>query len=71
MSRTIDPSRLRQLRESQHLSREQLATSTGRSFTTVVRWETGRVVPSLEAVVAIAEALSCPIDDLFTTAGAR
>ena len=37
-------------------------------MTTVTGWEAGRIRPSLDALARMAEALGCPVDDLFTPA---
>ena len=67
MSRHFSPRRLTELRERRaHLSRQELATATRRSWFTVYGWERGTAVPSVEVLGRIADALSCSIDDLFT-----
>ena len=68
MSRTFDPERLKAARRARHLTAEQLATATGRAYPTVTGWESGRIRPSLEALARVADALGCPVDDLFTPA---
>lgn len=68
--RRFDGSRLREVRIARHLSPEQIAVATGRSCSTVLAYERGRVTPSAASLAALADTLNVPVDDLFTTAPA-
>ena len=58
------PERLRQIRESQHITQRQLSRMLNVSATIITFWETGRSVPRLDNCVAIANALGVSIDYL-------
>lgn len=47
----------------------QLAETLGISQSTIAMWETGRAYPRADILPAIAAALGCSIDDLFTDPG--
>jgi transcriptional regulator with XRE-family HTH domain len=61
----FSPERLRAARDHARLSREQLATATGRSAQTVELWEAGKVTPPQRLTVLIASALGVDVDDLL------
>lgn len=52
-------------RESQRLTQEQLAERAGIHVTTIGKIERGQQVPSLALFVMLAQALSCPPEDLM------
>jgi transcriptional regulator with XRE-family HTH domain len=60
------PERLRELRAEQGLSQAELADKIGSDARQVSRYENGRVAPSLEAVVRIAETFNTSVDYLVT-----
>ena len=63
--RRFDGGHLRRARVARNMTREQLASRTGKSFFSISAYESGRVTPSTPALAAIADALDCPLDDLF------
>ena len=60
----FDPNRLRSAREARHLTRGALAAAADVHENEVKEWETGRRVPQVEAVAALARALrlDSPLD---------
>lgn len=58
---------LRQHRAAAGISREVLATATGRSAHSITSYELGRVTPPASVVGLLADALGCGVDDLFTS----
>ena len=58
------PGRLRELRAEQGLSQAELADKIGSDARQVSRYVNGRIAPSLEAVVRIAETFNVSIDYL-------
>ena len=60
------PGRLRELRAEQGLSQAELAVKIGSDARQVSRYENGRVAPSLETVVRIAETFNTSVDYLVT-----
>ena len=60
--------RVRKYRESRDMSREALAESIGRSYPSVVLYETGRVTPPLSVIEDIAQALNVTTADLLDEA---
>jgi transcriptional regulator with XRE-family HTH domain len=59
------PARLRELRERQGLSREELAHKAGTSEHSVTKLEIGSRAPSLELASRLAAALGCTVDSLL------
>lgn len=61
---------LRKWRKARGLTAQQLANhiEVG-SVTTIYRWESGEMAPSVHQVRKIADALGCTIDDLFPAVG--
>lgn len=57
--------RLKEIRESQGLSQQGLATELGVSRQTVISIEKGRYDPSLPLAFQIARQFSCLIEDIF------
>ena len=57
--------RLKEIRESQGLSQQGLATELGVSRQTVISIEKGRYDPSLPLAFQIARHFSCRIEDIF------
>jgi DNA-binding XRE family transcriptional regulator len=68
-ARRFDGVRFRQLREDRKISREAIALTIDRSFTTVAAYEGGRIAPSLTAAAALASALGVQIDELMANDG--
>ena len=66
---TFSPERLRAAREAAGLTPEQLATAVGRSSFATRWYEGGRIVPPTQVVGRLADALGCPVADLFTRNG--
>ncbi|HEU5214912.1 MAG TPA: helix-turn-helix transcriptional regulator [Gaiellaceae bacterium] len=66
MSLRFSPPDLIRLRTDAGKSRDDLARATGRTWWAVQTWELGSAVPGGDSLAAIADALGCPIDDLFT-----
>jgi transcriptional regulator with XRE-family HTH domain len=60
--------RLRDARERRGLSREQAAVDIGRSYASIVAYETGRCVPSVESLARLAGAFSCDPGEFFEVA---
>ena len=63
----IDPSfgsRLRALRESRGLSRDDLALVAGVDDALLYRYESGRSLPGWEIVCRLADALDCSLEQL-------
>lgn len=65
MARSVSGRRLLEARKSAGLSAEQLAISVGRSAYTIHEYECGRVTPGTAVLIAIADTLGRPIDDLL------
>lgn len=57
--------RLKEIRESQGLSQQGLATELGVSRQTIISIEKGRYDPSLPLAFQIARHFSCRIEDIF------
>jgi transcriptional regulator with XRE-family HTH domain len=57
--------RIRQLRKEAGWSQAELGDKTGTDSQRVSRYETGKITPSLDAIVRIAEALNISIDHLL------
>ena len=57
--------RLRAVRETAGMSREQLSNVVGCGHHTVARWECGYTTPNANHLAAIADALGCPIEQFF------
>ncbi len=58
-------SKLKELREKQKLTQEELANKLGVCRTTVTLWEIGTNKPRAKTLVALAKILQCKIDDLL------
>ena len=56
---------IKRLRESRHLTQEQLANVLGLSFQAVSKWETGVTMPDIMLLPVIASYFGVAIDDLF------
>jgi ribosome-binding protein aMBF1 (putative translation factor) len=64
LTKRFSPSKLRKQREVAGLSREALAVAIDRSWQSVYQYERGRVLPSTEALLRLASALGCELDEL-------
>ena len=60
-------SNLKYLREKQGLSQNKLAEKVGVNQTTIARWETEEIKPSIDNVEQIASALNVSLPDLLIT----
>lgn len=67
----FDGSTVRKLREDRGLTREAFAVAIGRSFPSVVAYESGSQVPPTAVVERIATALEVPVGRLFEEGAAR
>ena len=56
---------LREAREARGLTREQLAVRIGRSYPMLAQYEAGSKVPSVEALMRIADELGRPVGYFF------
>ena len=65
MARSVSGRRLREARKSAGISAEQLAINVGRSAYSIHEYELGRVTPGTAVLIAIADTLGRPIDDLL------
>lgn len=57
--------RIQELRALKQITQSALAKSIGVSQGAIAHWESGDANPSADRLPAIANALSCTIDDLF------
>jgi len=64
--RSMNSTRIMELRQSQGWTQERLATESGVGLRTIQRLEAGQDA-SLETLSLVAEALRVPVRDLFTT----
>ncbi len=63
--------RIRELREARNLTQEALADAAGIGRVTLVRIENGEQSPRFETLVALAQALGRPIQELLVGGEAR
>jgi len=56
--------KLKEIREKQQLSQEDLAEKLGISRIMIIHYEKGRNIPSLERLIQISHILDCKLDDL-------
>jgi len=56
---------IKQLRQKQNLTQQQLAEKIGIPYQTLQRWESGKFMPSAKYLPALAEALKCKIEELL------
>ena len=59
---------LKALRESRHLTQQQLADQLNVGRTTVTMWETGETTPPTKYLLALSEILDCTLDELLKPA---
>ena len=57
--------RLKALREEKHVSQTQLAKDTGLSQSAITAWETGKRVPSAQAIIILARYFGVSTDYLL------
>ena len=66
---TVDPvqigSKVQALRKTKKLTQEQLAEAVGVSWRTISNLETGKVIPKLELVCALANYFDISVDELL------
>jgi transcriptional regulator with XRE-family HTH domain len=62
------PARMRELRESKGLTRDELAVAANTSSHSIAKLEQGVRAPSLELAWRVAKALRCSLDDLVKPA---
>lgn len=65
MARQFSSHRLRERRQAAGLQREELALLVHRTAGAVYALERGHSLPSVGVLAALADALQCPVDDLF------
>ena len=56
---------IKKIREKKDITQQELATVLGVGQSTVAMWETGKSLPRVETLKAIAKALGCTIDELL------
>ena len=56
---------IREYRRKNDMTQEELADRLGVSYQSVSRWENGLTYPDIEFLPAIAEMLSCSVDQLM------
>lgn len=56
---------IQNIRREKGVTQEALAQMVGVNRSAVAKWETGKALPRLETLVKIADALSCPVDELI------
>ena len=61
--------KIREYRETEGLTRAQVAGRLGVSPTAVRKWEVGQAHPSADRLPALAGLLGCTIDELFGRGG--
>ena len=54
--------RIRELREANNLTQEELAKKVAVSRTAVTKWETGECMPKTDKLIALATVFNCSID---------
>lgn len=59
--------RLKDLRNKQHLTQNEIAISLGVSQNTISQWETGERLPRADKLPLLAKILDCTVDDLLAT----
>lgn len=57
---------IKPIREKLGISQAQLATTMNVNQTAVSQWERGAALPGCDKLPALAEALNCSIDELFS-----
>ena len=57
--------RIRELRISQKLSQQELATKLGIDRSTVAKWETGTHSPRTDKLRQLAKVLNCSLEELL------
>ena len=57
---------IKPIRENLGISQHQLAAKLGVNQTAVSQWERGAALPGCDKLPALAEALGCSIDELFS-----
>ena len=62
---SLKKNRLREFREKQALSQQQLAEKLGVTRQTIISIEGGKYVPSLELALKFAGQFKCKVEDLF------
>lgn len=59
--------RIRELRQSAHMTQQELAEQMGYKFDSIVSmWETGKRRPPSDLLPLLANVLGCTVDELFT-----
>ena len=59
--------RLKDLRNKQHLTQNEIAISLGVSQNTISQWKTGERLPRADKLPLLAKILDCTVDDLLAT----
>lgn len=65
MSETYSPARGKEARILAGLTREQAAVQSGRSYPSIVRYESGTTTPSVGALEALADVYGVPVGFFF------
>jgi transcriptional regulator with XRE-family HTH domain len=60
--------KIKALRNKAGLTQEQLGELAGISATTISKYETGAIYPTLDNLWKLSDALNCLVDDLYQTA---
>jgi transcriptional regulator with XRE-family HTH domain len=66
----FDPTLLAAKRGERDLSLDEVAARLGLTATTVRRYESGRITPSVHGLAALARVYACPLEDLYDAADA-
>jgi len=61
----FSPQAVREHRARAGLTREQVAAQLGKSFNSIVLWESGGAVPGTAVLTRLAALLGCRVGDLF------
>ncbi|WP_217555126.1 helix-turn-helix domain-containing protein [Streptomyces sp. GbtcB6] len=61
----FNPAALRRVRADQQLTLRQLADQVGCVYTTIIKYERGRCIPSSPAMASLAAALGAPMETFF------
>lgn len=56
---------LKWLRQMNHLTQEQLALKVGVSRESITKWENGKIEPTIESIVKLADVFEVSVDELL------
>lgn len=57
--------RIRLIRLAKEMTQKELSKATGINRVTIAKYETGKLLPTSGALVALAEALDCRVDEIL------